>query len=74
MLGVTSVTGMALAITDSSGVPRAVQAFRHDGSEYLLGAMAGQELVQNAFLENVSNVVTSIVQQLQHHAQMEMKL
>ena len=36
----------------------------HDGSEHLLSAMARQELVQDAFMEDVPNVMTSIEQQL----------
>jgi len=55
------VAGMALAIVDPSSVPG---AFDHpcDGGKHLLSAMAGQELVQDVFVEDVPNVTMSVEQ------------
>ena len=38
----------------------------HDGSKHLLGTMARQKLVQDAFPEDVPDVTTCIEQQLQY--------
>ena len=38
------------------------------GVEHLLGAMAGDELVQNALLQDIANVLADVEHQLQHNA------
>jgi len=64
MLGATSI----LAWHWQSWISAAFQELfdhPHDSGKHLLIAMAGQELVQDAFAEDVSDVAASIDQQLQ---------